>query len=273
MKHESYDLVEFKADETDSGRRGLFAALVSVFNNVDRHGDRVVPGAFKKSIAKWRESGNPVPVVWSHEHKDPDAYIGSVDPSNLKETDRGLVVAGQLDIEDNPKARRIYDLLANGRLKQWSFAYEVKDERIAEDLARELVELDLFEVGPTLVGANAEAMTLAVKAAELEEAGSNEPQLKLDPLISDALARFDGDIDKLLEEKVGRVISSKTEAKVRAAMAALTDILAALGEEVPAEQASSSPEAKADEPKPPGEKELLRLGLSEVGSFLAARGR
>jgi HK97 family phage prohead protease len=364
MKHESYDLVEFKADES-AGGLGLFAAIVSVFNNIDRHGDRVVPGAFTKSIERWRKSGNPVPVVWSHEHKDPEAYIGSVDPENLKETPRGLVVAGQLDIENNTKAHRIYNLLSTGRLKQWSFAYEVKEERIAEDLARELVELDLFEVGPTLIGANAEAMTLAVKEAEVEAkavddsawdanramgqcssaadyrsicagersdgepdqrqhwalphhylgrdanaagvaaarqrfgqteglknagaarthlfethrlpsdegSSSTEPELKLDKQVVEALARFDGDIDRLLEEKVGRVISSKTESKVRAAIAALSDILASLGEELPAEQASSPPEVKAEESKPPGENELLRLGLSEVGSFLAERGR
>lgn len=363
MKHESYDLVEFKADGSGGGL-GLFAAIVSVFNNIDRHGDRVVPGAFTKSIERWRKSGNPVPVVWSHEHKDPEAYIGSVDPNDLRETDRGLVVAGKLDIENNTKAHRIYDLLASGRLKQWSFAYEVKDERIADDLARELVELDLFEVGPTLIGANAEAMTLAVKEAEVESkavdesawdgnaamsacstaaqyreicaaehtvgdpderqhwalphhflgkgpnakgvtaalgrvdqtqnitdaerasgrrhleahsaairGASTEPELKLDAQVVEALARFDGDIDRLLEEKVGRVISSKTESKVRAAIAALSEILASLGEELPAEQASSPPEAKAEEPEQPGENELLRLGLSEVGSFLAERGR
>lgn len=266
MKHESYELAEFKA-VTDGPKRGLFAALVSVFNNVDRNGDRVMPGAFTKSISDWRASGKPIPVVWSHEHRDPEAYIGAVDPQDMRETKDGLVVAGRLDIEDNPKAAKIYDLLAAGRLKEWSFAYEVKQEAIGKDLARELTEVNLFEVGPTLVGANPEVRTLAMKAAVLEEPSS------LEPLIVKQLDDFGGDLDALIESKIGRAISTKTEARIRAALAELTTILSSLDTEDAAteEQKSSTPEPEEIIPEPPREDELLRRGLTEVGVFLSSR--
>jgi HK97 family phage prohead protease len=167
MDHAAFDIVEFKADT--SGPRGLFAALVSVFGNVDRNGDRVLPGAFTKSVERWRASGRPIPVIWSHEHRDPEAYIGEVDPADVKETDRGLVVAGRLDIETSETAAQVFDLLQRGRVKDWSFAYEVTDsDLVREDsqMVRNVREVELFEVGPTLVGANAATATLSVASAQ-----------------------------------------------------------------------------------------------------------
>ena len=46
-----FELLEFKATEAVDQPAGLFAALVSVFSTKDRLGDRVLPGAFSKSIA------------------------------------------------------------------------------------------------------------------------------------------------------------------------------------------------------------------------------
>jgi len=377
LKTASYELAEFKTlDEEAEEPPGLFAALVSAFGNVDRSGDRVMPGAFRKSIQRWRESGDPIPVIWSHEWRNPDDYIGQVDPQHVKETSEGLVVAGKLEINANPRARRVYDLLRDGLLKEWSFGYEVKDERLAKDLARELYEVDLIEVGPTLKGANPEVRTLAVKEADAseesvteplqpnepeieakqvddsawdgdramgmcdsaadfrsiaferdndsdpdtaahwalphhylgrppnargvaaavgalngarggapdlkdsgrarshleshqgrEEASAPETAAKLDPIIAKTLEGFDHEIDELIDEKIGRVISGKTEAKIRAAMTALKDILASLGEETEQVQDSSPPKSAV------GEKELLRLQLTEAGTFLAERNR
>ena len=38
---------------TDAGSAGQFEALVAVFNNIDKGGDRIVPGAFTKTLAEW----------------------------------------------------------------------------------------------------------------------------------------------------------------------------------------------------------------------------
>jgi HK97 family phage prohead protease len=278
MKHAAYEITEFKA--LTDGPKGLFAAMVSVFGNVDKHNDRMIPGAFTKSLAKWKESGAPVPVIWSHEHKDPASYIGDVQPGDITETEKGLVVAGKLDIESNPMAAQVFELLRTGRVKEWSFGYEIMSDRIADDTAHELLEVDLVEVGPTLKGANPEVRTLALK--ELEEAhmstieaeASGEPETKLDAIAVAALADFDqraAELTHLIDEKIGRVISSKTESKIRSALQALEAILAGLDQDAVAE-ASSSPEAKA-QPVAPGEEELRRRDHERIGLYLAERGR
>jgi HK97 family phage prohead protease len=165
MKQASYDIAEFKA--VGDGPQGLFAALVSVFGNVDRNGDRVMRGAFTDSIERWKAAGKPIPVIWSHEHTDPHAYIGAVDPNDIRETKDGLVVAGKLDMT-NPLAAQVYDLLAKGLVSNWSFAYQVTQETIAEDLARDIQSADLFEVGPTLIGANGDTRTLQLASMQTE---------------------------------------------------------------------------------------------------------
>lgn len=47
---------------------------------VDRVKDRIVPGAFEKTIAQWRASGKRIPVHWDH-RGDAANVIGSIDPA------------------------------------------------------------------------------------------------------------------------------------------------------------------------------------------------
>lgn len=149
-----------KADDT--GDTGVVEALVATYD-VDSSGDRIVPGAFTKSLGEWAESGHAIPFIWSHMHNDLDAYIGEV--LEAKETDEGLWVRAQIDMEDD-KARKAFRLIKGGRIRNYSFAYEVEDGGPDEDGAGEtaLRELKLFEVGPTLIGMNQFTRTLVAKA-------------------------------------------------------------------------------------------------------------
>ncbi len=97
--------VKATGGDADSLDDGQFEALVSVFGNEDSAGDVVTRGAFAKSLAAWEERGDPIPVIWSHEWSDPYAHIGHV--LTAEETDDGLKVRGQLDL-DNPKAEQVY---------------------------------------------------------------------------------------------------------------------------------------------------------------------
>lgn len=153
------------------GGQGEFSALVSVFGNKDDVGDVVIPGAFTESLAEWKASGNPIPVIWSHDWSDPFSHIGAV--TDAKETEQGLEVTAQLDL-DNPKAEQVYRLLKGGRVTQFSFAYDVeegawieKDDNGVHDAYYELRKVKVYEVGPTLVGANQETDLLGVKASAL----------------------------------------------------------------------------------------------------------
>ena len=151
---------------TNTASAGEFEALVAVFGNVDKGGDRIMPGAFTKTLAAWRASGDPVPVIWSHDWNTPDAHIGVAYAKDMKQTHRGLLVKGRLDVDDNPTARRAHKLMSRRSLKEFSFGYSVPSggQRKADDGANELIELDLYEIGPTLKGMNPATELHAVKS-------------------------------------------------------------------------------------------------------------
>lgn len=208
MKHAVYELAQFKAlPDADGEERGRFEAIVSVFGNVDKMGDRVVEGAFTNTLAEWRASGKRLPVIWSHQWGNPDAHIGDADPNLAEEVPgKGLKIVGDVDLDERFSAK-VYKLMKRGL--QFSFAYEVIKEKKAQDGANELLELKLIEVGPTLVGANPATELLAIKA-ELEDAAGL---------------------------KAGRSISAKTESLLRDAVkanemvwVALNEILGSLGD-------------------------------------------
>ena len=146
---------------------GTFEAIVSVFGNVDLVGDRVVKGAFADSLAEWAASGDPIPVIWSHQWADPDMHIGAV--TEAEERDEGLYVKGTLDL-DAPVAAQVHRLLKSRRVREFSFAYDVLDEKKSRDGANELLKLGIIEVGPTLKGANPDTVLIDAKAAPARKA-------------------------------------------------------------------------------------------------------
>lgn len=178
-----------KALEGDDIPAGSFEAVVAAYN-VDSVGDKIVPGAFKKTLADWKQSGSDIPVIWSHQHTDAFAHIGSV--TEASETDDGLVVKGMLDIEDNPTAKQVYKLIKGGRIRNYSFAYDINDSEDVSGKSEDyegadllLKELGLLEVGPCLVGANRDTRTLGVKSARQKAVQGSYEQLQ--QAICDAL--------------------------------------------------------------------------------------
>lgn len=157
----------------DSGvDAGLVESVVSVFGNVDAYGDRVLRGAFKGTLARWAEKGDPIPYIWSHEWRNPFAHIGGVEEA--KERKDGLWIRAQLDMEQE-MARQVFRLLKSRRVTNFSFAYDILDGAYSdaeEDQGKgfwgegvyELKELELFECGPCLIGANRDTELLVVKA-------------------------------------------------------------------------------------------------------------
>jgi HK97 family phage prohead protease len=174
VEHKTFNLIETKADDS-----GSFTALASVFGNVDHVGDRMMKGAFSKTLEKWRESGDPIPVILSHQWEDPNYVVGKADPRAVYEDDRGLVVQGQLDL-GNPIAKQVHKLMKDRLLKGWSFGYTVPNGGQKQNNgANEVSEVDLVEVGPTLKGANPEARLEEVKSVihqqAIEDAGEVIP--------------------------------------------------------------------------------------------------
>ncbi len=183
--NKTYDLAYFKALAGEG--EGVFEALVSVFGNVDFQGDRVMPGAFKNTLETWQKSGKPIPILWSHDWSDPFANVGYANPFDVREIGPGempqaplggLLVKGRFDVE-KPFAKQVYDLVHERRVGEWSFSYDTVKEKRASDGANELIEVKLIEAGPTLKGANAETMTVGVKAEvakRLEQASKDQAE-------------------------------------------------------------------------------------------------
>jgi HK97 family phage prohead protease len=197
----------FKAVDESTG---TFEAIVAVFGNVDLIGDRIVKGAFQKSLGEWKSAGDPIPVIWSHMWSDPNMHIGKT--LEAEEREEGLWVKGQLDMED-PFAAKVFKLMQQRRVKEFSFAYDVEDEGKADDGANDLKELKIIEVGPTLKGMNPATQLLATK--------------------------------KLAESvglKAGRVLSKKNESDLKSAVELIQGVLAQLAQ-------ADEDEAKAEEPE------------------------
>lgn len=188
MLHKSFEPLDTKVD----AEAGTFEATVAIFNNVDKGGDRIIPGAFAKTLAAWKASGDPIPVIFNHDWGTPDAHIGVVE--DAVETTKGLYVKGRLDVADNPVARQVHKLMERRSLKEFSFGYSVPKggEKRAKDGANDLLEIDLAEVGPTLKGMNPATELHAVKSAVVEEG--------LVAQIKDLQGRLDT-VEKALQEK------------------------------------------------------------------------
>jgi uncharacterized protein len=224
------------AGEPDGLAEGEFEAIVSVFGNVDSYGDVVMPGAFTDTLAAWAAKGDPIPVYYSHRMDDPDFNIGEV--LEAREIDEGLWVRARIDLdEETPKARQVHRLMKGRRITQFSFAYDIVEAAWVtkgDDEFYELRKLDLYEVGPTPIGANQETELLAVKAA--------------------------GRAARHLAEtiKAGRVLSTKNESTLRESLALLEDasagiktVLAAIDDGDPTsddEKAKDDGPAKDEEP-------------------------
>lgn len=177
------DVKPMGVDNGQSLGEGRFTALVSVFGNVDSYGEVVMPGAFKDSLAKWKASGDRIPVMWAHEWDDPFAHIGVV--TDAYETDTGLMVDAQLDMS-NPTAVQVFKLLKDRRVTEFSYAGDESDFTVVDTPAGPVVQVgkvDLIEVSACLKGANPATVLASTKSEpeRPEETGTNAGEPRDEP--------------------------------------------------------------------------------------------
>lgn len=188
MQVKAFPLIKAEADP----ETGSFTALASVFGNVDSVGDRMIKGAFEETLKARRLSGKPLPIVFSHSWDDPMKFIGKADPHAVFESDEGLVVQGMLDLE-NPIAKQVHKLMKDGLVNDWSFGYTVpKGGQKRNNGANEVSEVQLFEAGPTLKGANEQAQLQAVKSGAITVEQLVEQPEELEPDETKSAARIEG---------------------------------------------------------------------------------
>lgn len=149
----------------DDGETGTVEAVVSVFGNIDAYGDVMQPGSFKSTLAEYKDAGDVIPFMWSHESADPFAYIGEL--VDARETDEGLHVKATFDL-DNPTAVQVYKLLKGRRLREFSFGFIPRKTKAGEldgVEVREVHDVELLEVSVVHVGANRATRVIGVKSA------------------------------------------------------------------------------------------------------------
>jgi HK97 family phage prohead protease len=164
MEQKSFALGEFKA-LGDSDEAGTFEAVVAAFDNIDAGGDRVRPGAFKRSLAEWKANNRSIPVLWSHNSEMPP--IGVI--QEAKETLEGLRVKARLFVDDHPSAKAVYAAMKGGALHEFSFGYGVPKGGAKKTFEggkqiRDLLDLDLGEVSPVFRGMNPATRLIGAKS-------------------------------------------------------------------------------------------------------------
>lgn len=165
MKTKKLDLKIDRIGAKDDLTAGQFTGYASVFGNVDSVGDKIIKGAFAKSLKDFGDGGAGIPCYWCHETSDPEMNLGTT--LEATEDEHGLFVKVQLDL-DNPKAAYAYKLLKEQRVRQMSFAYQVTDGENKKDCF-EITGCKIFEVSIVPVGANQATSIESVKALQDED--------------------------------------------------------------------------------------------------------
>lgn len=149
--------VHAAASDDASATPGMFRAVVSTFDTlVDGwSGPRLLkPGCFARSL---REHGLPS-LIWSHEWGTPP--IGLTDTA--RETEEGLEVEARLNL-DHELGRLVHWAMTTPQgdgkppIKEFSIGFDIRDAAWeTRDGIDVLVvsDVDLWEYGPCLVGAN-----------------------------------------------------------------------------------------------------------------------
>ena len=150
---------EFKASDTEEG---VFEGHAAIFDKPDRYDDVILAGAFKKSLR--RRPAKKVKMLRGH---NTDAMIGVWDEA--KEDSTGLFVRGHL-LMQLQSAQETLILLKEGVLDSMSIGYHtLLDQFDTKRKARNLLELDLFEISLVAIPAQPGALVTSVKHVSPEE--------------------------------------------------------------------------------------------------------
>lgn len=200
---------------------GIIEAIVSVFGNTDKANEVVMPGAFTASLGRKLPKG-----VWAHRWELPIAKT-----LEARETDKGLYVKGQFNL-DTQAGREAYSNIKFGIIDEFSIGYRVVKEQINnENDTRELLELELFEWSPVLVGMNPSTELLSIKGPAMLA----NPAFTVDPATEPATFAYQADYVqatisafiargktlRTIREKEGRVISTANRGRISACVEAI----------------------------------------------------
>ena len=139
-------------------RKGYFDGYASIFNVVDFHGDRVMPGAFTQTLKEHKHNKTAPHMLWQHQDHE---VIGKW--HCFYEDKKGLWVSGRLLLELK-RAQEAYLLIKSGIMTSLSIGYyPVATQKCLRTKNRLLYKVNLVEVSLVSFGANPNAQIYNVK--------------------------------------------------------------------------------------------------------------
>ena len=149
-----------------SENAGTVSGYFSTYDRIaDAYGDVVEKGAFTDTIKVREKSGHPFPLCWNH---DLNQIIGKVE--KIEDTENGPLMTASFF--DSQLAQEKRNLVQNGVVYQFSFAYDVKErsepseEEKKKGITNILKKLDLFEVSIVPIPANPRAEVTDIKSGK-----------------------------------------------------------------------------------------------------------
>jgi HK97 family phage major capsid protein/HK97 family phage prohead protease len=161
--------VRFKASATE----GVFSGYAAVFNElVPSYGERVMPGAFTRTITEWRSLGKKFPILAAH---DPGRVIGLIDPTNLLEDERGLFMKDAELILETQDGAEHFALIKRGLVSLsigfWPMKWSINqdDEFLIEDA-------ELAEISVVYAGASPNATITEIRSQDTKMPQETKPE-------------------------------------------------------------------------------------------------
>lgn len=178
----------------DEGSGSIEGYASTWIRKADSFGDVVAKGAFTRTLKERWNGGKGIPFIWAHQIDNLKSFIGT---AVADEDEKGLHFIAQFD--DTEEAQKVRQLYKDGRLRKFSFAYDVLKAGMVtlEDnsKANELQEVDLYEISAVTVPANDDASVVDVKAGRRNSSADEEKIKEAISLLQDLLGQLDQDED------------------------------------------------------------------------------
>ena len=178
---------------SDTGElTGYFSTYQPV---ADSYGDCVAPGCFTKTIKAWEEKGKHIPLVWNHNMDDPELIIGQVD--KIEDDEYGPLMTAHF--YDTPKAQAARNLMNEGSVYQFSYAYAIdsarkpdESEKAADPNIKQVLEsVSLMEITITPTPAQPLAEMVSVKSGRRNSAKDADKLKQIIQLAQECLGELD----------------------------------------------------------------------------------
>lgn len=186
---------EFKVQYKDEGSGQIEGYASTWIRKADSWGDVVAKGAFAKTLKERWNGGKGIPFLWGHQIDNLKSFIGTAEAD---EDEKGLHFVAKFD--DTEEAQKVRQLYKDGRLRKFSFAYDVKESaQVTLDdnvKANELREVDLYEISAVTIPANDDAGVVDVKSGRRNSKADEDKLKQAIKLIQEVLGEIEeGDPD------------------------------------------------------------------------------